>query len=499
MKSIIRSTILFLFLLMSCGHSHTPQEDALGSGVPETLKFTVYKGNTELFVEFDPFISGQASKIIAHLSVLHETERPLSDARLMVNLVCDDKTVSSSSDSTNTPGIYRLELKPVNEGKASLEFYVESGLSNDTFIIDGLRVFSTAEQALDSLIPPKEADISFTKEQAWRADFSTIITKEEPFMGVIRTSGRLLSSAADIAVISSPADGIILFNGNDIVQGTKVSKGQPLFTVSAGMLTGSNVDIAYRDAKADYERTKADYERLSELVKDKIVSEKEFMNAQSEFEKARSRFESYSSQTSTNGILISSPVHGYISNVRTSVGQYVKTGDPLAVLSAGRKLLLQANVSQRYFDLLPEVTAANFRLVNRNELFNTGMLNGKLITYGKNASPGSSTIPVTFEIENSVGLMAGSVAEIFLQHGPSVNILTVPLGSLVEEQGVFYVFIKTGGESFEKREVHTGLSDGQRIAILSGLKPGERVVDKGAFNIKLSQASSAMPEHGHEH
>jgi len=484
---------------MSCGHSHPPHDDAVNSGVPESLKFTLYEGNTELFVEMEPLITGQVSGIIAHLSVLGETERPLDDARIFVNLTGDDKTISVSTDSTNTPGIYRLELKPVNPGRAGLEFYVESSVSKDTFIIDGLRVFSSVQEALDSLMPELESGISFTKEQAWRTAFSTIAIKEEPFMGVIKASGRLQPSVGDLTIISSPADGIILFNGNDAFPGKQISQGQHIFTVSAGSLTGNNVDIAYQEAKSDYEKTKADYERLSELVKDKIVSEKEFILARSEFEKARSKFESWSPQTSTKGIQVRSSVSGYINSVQTSEGQYVRAGDPLAAISAGRKLLLQANVPQNYFDQLPNISGANFRLVNRSGLFSTGMLNGKLISYGKNISSGSTTIPVIFEIENNVGLIPGSVAEIFLQIGPAGNDLTIPLSCLIEEQGAFYVFVKTGGESFEKREVRTGLSDGMRISISSGLNIGERVVDKGAYNIKLSQASASMPEHGHEH
>jgi membrane fusion protein, heavy metal efflux system len=37
------------------------------------------------------------------------------------------------------------------------------------------------------------------------------------------------------------------------------------------------------------------------------------------------------------------------------------------------------------------------------------------------------------------------------------------------------------------------------VQVLSGVTEGERVVTKGGYQIKLSQASGTLPAHGHEH
>ena len=44
-----------------------------------------------------------------------------------------------------------------------------------------------------------------------------------------------------------------------------------------------------------------------------------------------------------------------------------------------------------------------------------------------------------------------------------------------------------------------GANDGQKVQVLTGVAEGERVVTKGGYQIKLSQASGALPAHGHEH
>ncbi len=55
-------------------------------------------------------------------------------------------------------------------------------------------------------------------------------------------------------------------------------------------------------------------------------------------------------------------------------------------------------------------------------------------------------------------------------------------------------------ELFEKREVKTGITDGIKTEILSGLSTHERIVTKGAFLVKLAQSSGALDPHaGHVH
>jgi multidrug efflux pump subunit AcrA (membrane-fusion protein) len=75
----------------------------------------------------------------------------------------------------------------------------------------------------------------------------------------------------------------------------------------------------------------------------------------------------------------------------------------------------------------------------------------------------------------------------------------IPVSALVEEQGIFYVYVQTEGESFQKRELKLGANDGKKVQVLSGLTEGERVVTKGGYQIKLAQASGILPAHGHEH
>jgi cobalt-zinc-cadmium efflux system membrane fusion protein len=56
-----------------------------------------------------------------------------------------------------------------------------------------------------------------------------------------------------------------------------------------------------------------------------------------------------------------------------------------------------------------------------------------------------------------------------------------------------------GGESFGRRVVRLGIRDGNQVQVVEGLEPGERVVTRGAYLVRLAGASPAAAGHGHAH
>ena len=71
--------------------------------------------------------------------------------------------------------------------------------------------------------------------------------------------------------------------------------------------------------------------------------------------------------------------------------------------------------------------------------------------------------------------------------------------ALLMEAGRPYVFVQTGGESFARRYVEIATRDRDLIGVRSGVKPGERVVTRGAYDVQLASAASGLPAEGHVH
>ena len=62
-----------------------------------------------------------------------------------------------------------------------------------------------------------------------------------------------------------------------------------------------------------------------------------------------------------------------------------------------------------------------------------------------------------------------------------------------------FVYVQTDPTCYERREVTIGETDGERVEITSGLRGGEKVVTRGATQVRLAGASTSIPAHTHEH
>ncbi|HEX2487768.1 MAG TPA: efflux RND transporter periplasmic adaptor subunit, partial [Blastocatellia bacterium] len=69
-----------------------------------------------------------------------------------------------------------------------------------------------------------------------------------------------------------------------------------------------------------------------------------------------------------------------------------------------------------------------------------------------------------------------------------------PIETVIEMQGEQVVFVAPGEGLFEKRPVQTGRRQNGLIEITGGLRPGERVVTRGAFFIKSEFLKSTLSE-----
>ena len=497
MNKLLALLTMSALLFAGCGGKQEQEEHEHGL---EPIAYTIYSDKTELFVEFKPLVVGNTSRFAAHLTHIGELFTPLTKGSVAVSLIKDGKGIRHTADVPSSPGIFRPELNPKIAGDGyQLIFEIKTDDYSDKLVIDNMTVYADEKTALEKNPPSEGGDITYLKEQAWKVEFANAPVKKQSFSDIIKTSGQILSAPGDEIIVTAKASGIVLFSGNKTIIGSEANEGTNLFAITGGDLAEGNIDANYKEAKANYEKAKADYDRAIELVKDKIISQKDFQQTKVDFENAQTAFNTIAKNYSANGQIVSATMNGFVKNILVTEGQFVEAGTPLATISKNKKLILQANVSQNYFSKLSSITSANFKTSYNEKVYSTQELNGKVISYGKSADASSPFIPITFEIDNAGNLIPGSVVEVYLKSFPIPNALVIPASSLIEEQGNFFVYVQTEGESFQKREVKLGASDGINVQLLSGVSEGERVVTKGAYQIKLATASGTLPAHGHEH
>lgn len=338
-------------------------------------------------------------------------------------------------------------------------------------------------------------EIIFPKAQAAKTTFEVREIQPASFNQVVKTTGQILAAPGDEAVIVATSNGVVSFTSNKLTEGTKVQKGQSLFQISSKNIAEGDY---YTKVKATYEAAKASYDRAESLVKDKIISQKECENTKLEFENAKTAYDAVSNNKTAKGVSVNAPINGHVKNILVKEGEYITIGQPLATVSQNQRLVLRAEVSQRYYNAMQSIKSANFKTPYDNKVYSLEDLNGRLLSFGKTSNENLFFIPVSFEFDNKGEVIPGSFVEVYLISAPIENTLSIPVSALTNEMGTHYVYVQIDEEGYRKQEVALGANNGKEVQIIKGLHPGDRVVTQGAYQVKMASASGAIP-HGHSH
>lgn len=339
-------------------------------------------------------------------------------------------------------------------------------------------------------------EVVFKKTMADAVGLKTIKVAPGEFSDVIKATGRIVAAQGGESVVVATASGVVNFGKLAIVDGMAVRKGQPLLSLSSSNLAEGNGAAKAHNA---YEAAQKEYERVQSLVKDRIVSSKEYEQARLNYENAKVAWQAVAGKQTASGVSVASTMSGYLKNIQVKEGDYVAVGQPLMTITQSNRLVLRAEVSEKNYNLLPSVRSANFRTPYDDAVYRLSDLNGKLLSFGKASDSDSFYLPVSFEFDNKGAIIPGSFVEVYLLTAPVQNVISVPEESLIEEQGLYSVYVRLDEDCFMKHPVTLGADNGKEVQILSGIKAGDEVVTEGAHQIKLASASNVIPPHSHHH
>ncbi len=341
--------------------------------------------------------------------------------------------------------------------------------------------------------------ITFSVEQQNKIDFEVVETVSEPLYQIIRTSAQIVPSQEGEKILTATTSGIVSFENKDIVPGLDVKSGQTLFSIDNDNMADGSLAVRRQEIEAEYNKAKSEYERKQSLAEDKIISERELLDAETEYLKAKKQYENMLQNYPEGKTLHRASITGSIKDILVPNNSYVEAGQPIMTLAQNDKLYLRADLQQKYYPILKDIKTANIKTPD-GTVYSLNDLSGRLISYGKTTDVSNPLIPITFEIKNNGSIIPGSFVEIFITAESDKMGIMLPNTAIVEEMGIYCVFVQTCVDSFEKRLITKGVTDGYNTQILAGLKAGEKVVSKGAINVKLAQGSAALDPHaGHVH
>ena len=454
---------------------------------------------------------------------------------------------TSSSDEPRTDGPNEaLEVQSSKEPrfKRWLPFTVAGLLALALLLFVVFRDRSgDAGQAEAPAATSSTGTVTFLMEQQWLIRMKLAKVEEVNVARQITATGRVVPAANKQALVSPPVSGI-LRGGQMPRVGQRVAQGQAIAVVqqtatsaeqaqvraSAAQVEAQNAQVAVENARLEGERRTAEgevessrvrlqqaqreAERARRLYENKAASQRQLQAAESEREVAQAVYDAAVKRrdslaaakrvapgridvgSANSSYTVRSPLSGYITKVNKSIGEQVSPGESILEVSNLDVVWVEAPIFELDLRRLGSLASAVFTTAAYPDL----EFSGKVLDVGAVIDEQTRAATVVFEVPNpGRALRIGMQANVRLDAGESVNAMMIPKEAVLEHEGKKIVYVLLSGEEFQRREVTLGDEYGDKVAVLSGLTAGERVVTQGALQLKLQELRPAdAGAHTHE-
>lgn len=267
--------------------------------------------------------------------------------------------------------------------------------------------------------------------------------------------------------------------------------GAPLKRVQEAQLQVrlNELDLSAAQKQKTYTVGSEALKRVRDAQLEVELNEQEIISAQKQIDIAS---QNRASINQGRNFTLTSPISGIVTEIAATSGQQVEANEHIVTIMNLSSVWLEAQVFEKDLNTITSAQKASFKLsAYPKEVFNIGSgTQNRLLTVGNTVDPERRTIPVTYEIANQNGrIREGMFAEITIDTSGGKKVINIPKESISEESGIKYVYVFKGGEVFEKRQVSVGSQGQKQAEIITGIKPGERVVTAGLYQLKSSMIS----------
>jgi RND family efflux transporter MFP subunit len=512
-----------LLPLVACPpHEDHDHNHAAGTEAPEppTLDVTVYENGLELFMEYPSFVVGTDSPLVAHFSDARDREgfKGIGEGRVTATLAYavggEERFVAEAPQRL---GVFKPVVKPSKPGKATLTLQLEGAQAQGVVHVGDVVVYPHLAAATAAEVEEAGGEKTFPyfKEAMWKTVYATAIAEKRVLRGGIAATGEVQPVAGQAAELSAPVAGRVVVRSDAVPHvGQAVRRGQTLLTLvplSSSQGDRASVELEVAEARAELGLRQRDLARSKDLLAAGAMSQKQADAADVDVDVATARVDAATKRLALldahggtggaggAGIDLRSPLDGVVAFADVMPGAVVDAGQRLALVVNAQRVWLNVAVPEVDVAKASESASASFTVRGFDEPFAVAAPDGKRVAVGAAIDPLSRTVPVIFELGNDKAMLKpGMFASVLLFTGDTVEGVAVPEEAVLDDDGKSVVYVMDGGESFFLRRVKTGVRADGLVQILEGVNEGERVVSRGAFEIKLANAGG-IPAHGHQH
>lgn len=328
-----------------------------------------------------------------------------------------------------------------------------------------------------------------------------VIIKLEPRREVYTTAlaGRIASF--QVAEVRPQVGGIL--QQRLFTEGADVKAGQALYQIDPATYEAAldSAQAALMKAEANVTPARLKAERFRELLAIKAVSKQEYDDAQAAFKQAEADVAVNRAAVKTARInleytKVRSPISGRIGKSAFTPGALVTANQAQALTSVRQLDPVYVDITQSSQDLLrlrAQFTNGELRSAAEEAPVRLKLENGAMYPHegrlqftdvSVDESTGMVSLRALFPNPEHI-LLPGMYVRAVIAEGVDENALLVPQRALRRDpKGQASVLLVDGGGKVDVRLVDVGRTVGDSWQVLSGLKPGDRVIAEGGQNVR---------------
>jgi len=371
---------------------------------------------------------------------------------------------------------------------------------------------------------PEKADhkhpdlkLSPEKQKAWGIETGEV--SKEKIASQLTLPGTLNLNQNRTAQITSFVPGKVMTLSVDL--GDRVVRGGVLVAINSPEFAQAQAD--FLQARANLNLSRIEYERARKLFEKNVIGEKEYLRREAEYQKASTEYGTYGSLLHSYGIphkkideflkrcdeaakrgelcelanpiqTITSPINGTVIYRNVIVGEHIEPEKILFTVSDLNNLWA---ILDAYEKDLPFITETS-KVQILSSLYPEKKFDGKITYISDLIDEKLRTAKVRVEMKNEEGLLKpnmyiqGIIENVSLQR----DVLSIPEEAVQNLDGEKIVFIVEEEDVFSVRHVSLGAKIGLNRIVTAGLKEGEGIVIKGAFQLKAELNKATF---GHVH
>lgn len=314
---------------------------------------------------------------------------------------------------------------------------------------------------------------------------------QQLFSSIVKANGILKVSPESEASVASPIGANI--KRILVVEGQRVSKGQPLALMSHPDLL--DLQGRYLSASSKMSYVLQEYQRQRKLYASKVGSGKDFQQISSEYRQLEGELHVTGHQLSLLGIslkavkaghtvsaiTIKSPIAGTVETIQALVGQYADPQSSLFTIVNSDHVYADVMVYENDFSKVKEGCVA--QLTSKSW---PGKYDGKITSVGNLFDESNRAVHTRIAIDPGRGRLVPGSYVTALIHSGSVRRWAVPDDALASDADRYYVFVvkeKGSRLTFIPREVHIGQRANGFNEIRSGVSSSETIALTGAYTL----------------